>query len=55
MRLKLSQNKLLPNFRTIYRSFAKHDPNITGVISPELFDKVPIPNIHSVYNRIKYF
>lgn len=26
IRLKLAQNKLSPNFRTIYRSFAKYDP-----------------------------
>jgi hypothetical protein len=40
IRLKLSQNKLNPNFRTIYRSFATHDKNATGLISPVLFEKV---------------
>lgn len=37
IRLKLSQNKISPNFRTIYRSLAQHDPNITGLITSSLF------------------
>ena len=55
IRLKLSQNKLIPNFRTIYRSFAKIDPNITGVVSLTDFDKVSHDLIFSLYNKIKYF
>lgn len=30
--LKLSQNKFMPNFRTIYRSLAQYDQNISGII-----------------------
>lgn len=37
IRLKLSQNKVNPNFRTIYRSLAQQDPKATGLISPALF------------------
>lgn len=40
IRLKLAQNKLSPNFRTIYRSFAKYDPETSGLISTNLFEKV---------------
>lgn len=40
IRLKLSQNKVNPNFRTIYRSLAQHDAKATGLISPVLFEKV---------------
>lgn len=40
IRLKLSQNKVNPNFRTIYRSLAQQDPKATGFISPVLFEKV---------------
>lgn len=42
IRLKLSQNKFTPNFRTIYRSFVKFDANVSGLIEPEYFDKVII-------------
>lgn len=40
IRLKLSQNKFSPNFRTIYRSFVKYDTNVSGLIEAEYFDKV---------------
>lgn len=42
IRLKLSQNKFVPNFRTIYRSFAQRDPQISGLISSNNFDQVII-------------
>ena len=30
IRLKLAHNKFCPNFRTLYRAFAKYDENISG-------------------------
>ena len=37
MRLTLQKHKLLPNLRTIYRSFAQYDVEVTGLIPPHLF------------------
>lgn len=43
IRLKLLQNKFQPNFRTIYRSLAQCDPDITGILPSHQFEKV---NVH---------
>ena len=40
MRLTLQKHKLLPNLRTIYRSFAQYDIEVSGFIPPPLFEKV---------------
>lgn len=40
IRLQLNKNKFIPNVRTIYRSIAKYDPEISGVISTNNFEKV---------------
>lgn len=40
IRLQLNKQKFLPNVRTIYRSFAKYDPEISGLISTQNFEKV---------------
>lgn len=40
IRLQLNKHKFIPNVRTIYRSIAKYDPEITGVISTTHFEKV---------------
>lgn len=40
IRLQLHKQKLIPNVRTIYRSFAKYDPEISGLISTTNFEKV---------------
>ena len=40
MRLTLQKHKLLPNLRTIYRSFAHFDVEVSGMIPPPLFEKV---------------
>jgi hypothetical protein len=40
IRLQLNKNKFIPNVRTIYRSIAKYDPEISGVISTPNFEKV---------------
>ena len=37
IKLTLAKNKYNPNFRTIYRSFIKHDPQQTGFLSATLF------------------
>ena len=42
IKLILSKNKYLPNFRTIYRSFAKYDTEQTGWVSNSHFEKVYI-------------
>ena len=42
IRLQLSRNKHSPNVRTIYRSFAKYDPDIFGLILPHHFEHVDI-------------
>jgi hypothetical protein len=41
MRLTLQKHKLLPNIRTLYRSFAQFDIEVSGFIPPPLFEKVP--------------
>lgn len=40
IRLTLTKNKYLPNFRTIYQSFAKYDTEQSGWVSPQHFEKV---------------
>jgi hypothetical protein len=40
IRLTLTKNKYLPNFRTIYQSMAKYDPEQNGWVSPQQFEKV---------------
>jgi hypothetical protein len=40
IRLQLSRNKHSPNVRTIYRSFAKYDQDISGFILPHNFEHV---------------
>ena len=40
IRLQLNKHKFIPNVRTIYRSIAKYDPEISGVISTNNFEKV---------------
>ncbi len=42
IRLQLHKHKLLPNVRTIYRSFAKYDHEISGIIRTDHFEKVII-------------
>ena len=42
IRLQLSRNKKTPNVRTIYRSFAKYDSNISGLILPHHSEHVDI-------------
>jgi hypothetical protein len=42
IRLQLAKNKFVPNFRTIYRSIAKYDPQITGLISINHLEKVDL-------------
>jgi hypothetical protein len=42
IRLKLSQNKFMPNVRTIYRSLAQYDPQVTGTIALIDLEKVII-------------
>lgn len=37
----LAKFKLFPNCRTLYRSFAQYDSNITGFVTPKQFEKVP--------------
>ena len=37
IKLQLSKNKFKPNFRTMYRSFAENDPEVTGKINIEQF------------------
>ena len=37
IKLTLGKNKYLPNFRTIYRSFIKADPDQFGYVSPVQF------------------
>ena len=45
IRLTLTKNKYLPNFRTIYQSLAKFDTEQSGWVSPQHFEKVtPFPN-----------
>ena len=39
-RLQLSRNKYAPNIRTIYRSLANFDPEISGTIEPHHFEHV---------------
>ena len=39
-RLTLQKQKFIPNLRTLYRSFAQADQNISGVLPPNLFEKV---------------
>jgi hypothetical protein len=40
IRLTLTKNKYLPNFRTIYQSLAKYDAEQSGWVSPQNFEKV---------------
>jgi len=40
IKITLQKQKLLPNLRTIYRSFAKYDPQITGTVTLPQFEKV---------------
>lgn len=40
IRLNLQKQKFIPNLRTIYRSLAQFDQNISGVLPPHLFEKV---------------
>ena len=40
IRIHLSRNKFIPNFRTIYRSLVEFDPEISGTISSIYFEKV---------------
>ena len=40
IRLQLHKHKLLPNVRTIYRSFAKYDHEVSGIIRTDHFEKV---------------
>ena len=42
LKLTLSKNRYLPNFRTIYRAFVKYDPEQSGLISATNFEKVLI-------------
>jgi hypothetical protein len=42
MRLHLSRNKYAPNLRTIYRSFADYDQELSGKIQPHNFEHVRI-------------
>ena len=39
IKLQLNKNKYLPNFRTIYRSFVKYDPEQIGFISHDSLDQ----------------
>ena len=39
IKLTLNKNNYLPNFRTIYRSMANFDPEQTGYISVNNFEK----------------
>lgn len=38
IKLQLNKNKYLPNFRTIYRAFAKFDPEQIGFVSHDALD-----------------
>ena len=40
MKLTLAKNRYLPNFRTIYRTMVKYDPEQSGEISSGHFEKV---------------
>lgn len=40
IKLLLSKNKYLPNFRTIYRSFVKYDNEQSGWVTYDQFEKV---------------
>ena len=42
IKLILAKNKYLPNFRTIYRSFAKYDTEQSGWVTHDQFEKVHI-------------
>ena len=42
IKLTLAKNKYNPNFRTIYRSFIKYDPEQTGYVNSTHFEKVLI-------------
>ena len=42
IKLTLAKNKYNPNFRTIYRSFIKYDPEQTGYVNSTHFEKVVI-------------
>ena len=39
IKLTLNKNNYLPNFRTIYRSMAKFDPEQSGYVTLTQFDK----------------
>ena len=43
IRLQLSRNKYTPNFRTIYRSLADYDRDLSGKIQSFNFEHVSIP------------
>lgn len=40
IKLQLNKQKFIPNVRTLYRSFAKYDPEITGIVLTSNFEKV---------------
>jgi len=42
IKLTLTKNKYLPNFRTIYQSLAKFDKDQSGWVTPTQFEKVLI-------------
>jgi hypothetical protein len=40
IKLNLQKHKFVPNLRTLYRSFAQADPEISGLLSAKQFEKV---------------
>ena len=39
IKITLNGNKYLPNFRTIYRTFANYDPDQSGLVTLNQFEK----------------
>lgn len=45
IKLQLTNNKYLPNFRTIYQAMVKYDCEQSGWVTPQQFEQVYIKNI----------
>lgn len=40
IKLNLSRNKTMPNFRTLYKGFYANDKNLNGTVTPDQFEEV---------------
>ena len=54
IKLTLAKNKYNPNFRTIYRSFIKYDPEQTGSVNMTHFEKVFLILLYRLWERMEY-